>query len=679
MYKHKADSMSVTASKARPCDSCRRGKRRCDGPEQSDRVCSRCKQLHKACSYFDPSERPRSVRESYIDAVEARLRTVEDLLQQRVPEVLLMQELGSLAMSITPASTLRPRPEGDEVLAELPTSETWELVAMTYQQHRPNSPDHRGMSHASQTTIRRPAFWRTPDHEFQGERPEERNVDPTLPPPDQLASLVHAYFANWSANFPIFHRPLFEQQLLRAEFAQNQRFRVAVLLVCALGESRLAEDTGGTQHSQHRPGWKFFHQAEPFLRAPTPAEPQLLDLQIFFLASLYASIILGNSSAWTVFGMGIRLAHLANAHRREKYKNPKPNLLDELWKRTFWSYVAADRMTAASYGRPLIIKDESFDLDLPLEADDACWDIEDDEYPFLGTIRAEQSSCSFFVAHIKQMLILGFSIQTIYSLNRSRLLMGFVGHDWEQKITTETDQLLDEWAATLPNHLQWNPDEADLTRFVHSAFLSARHHTLRISAHNPFVRATAQKFAQAPRSSRSANDLTASLANCTAAAVAGTLRQVGWADPSFSCGLVLLINLFGFRSSLNEQEILRYMSLVHICLQALEVVSVNHPMAKQRRPPTHSTLHWPENQTVPISPNSDLPFLPTEKPAFAHTNDPALSQQAQPAEQQQTDNPFLRTPSPFCLEAIPIELQNQMTSGLRHPIRIYPPLPAEHA
>ncbi|KAH7087236.1 hypothetical protein BKA62DRAFT_678186 [Auriculariales sp. MPI-PUGE-AT-0066] len=94
-------------------------------------------------------------------------------------------------------------------------------------------------------------------------------------------------------------------------------------------------------------------------------------------------------------------------------------------------------------------------------------------------------------------------------------------------------------------------------------------------------------------------------------------------------------------------------------------------------PPTHSTIHWPENQTVPISPNSDLPFLPTEKPAFAHTNDPALSQQAQRVEQQ-PDNPFLRTPSPFCLEAIPIELQNQMTSGLRHPIRIYP-LPAEHA
>ncbi|KAH7096577.1 hypothetical protein BKA62DRAFT_675793 [Auriculariales sp. MPI-PUGE-AT-0066] len=182
----------------------------------------------------------------------------------------------------------------------------------------------------------------------------------------------------------------------------------------------------------------------------------------------------------------------------------------------------------------------------------------------------------------------------------------------------------------------------------------------------------------------SATDLTSSLAICTVAAVDGSkvlmavteqfprvLRQVGSADPAFFCGLVLLINLFGFRSSLNEQEILRYMSLVHICLQALEVVPVNHPMAKQRRPSFFS-LQTTNTFNDSLAGESDSSYLSKlglalpEQPAFVYTNDPALSQQAQGVEQQ-PDNPFLRTPSPFCLEAIPIELQNQMTSGLHLP------------
>ncbi|KAH7104290.1 hypothetical protein BKA62DRAFT_501892 [Auriculariales sp. MPI-PUGE-AT-0066] len=56
----------------RPCDLCRRGKRRCDGPYQPDRVCSRCRQLSKVCSYVDPAEYTGSTAQRYIDALQAR-------------------------------------------------------------------------------------------------------------------------------------------------------------------------------------------------------------------------------------------------------------------------------------------------------------------------------------------------------------------------------------------------------------------------------------------------------------------------------------------------------------------------------------------------------------------------------------------------------------------------------
>ncbi|KAH7099898.1 fungal-specific transcription factor domain-containing protein [Auriculariales sp. MPI-PUGE-AT-0066] len=422
--------MSVASSKdreisRRPCDQCRRGKRGCDGPEQADGVCSRCKRLYRACSYVDAVKDARSTRLAYIASLESRLQSVEALLHKHVPEALLMQELSTIAMYLKPLSAHQQGGKDALGVTTPPQLEPWdELVAQSLTNNGLTSPyNHQVSSHSARIFPRRPEFWCTPDHEFRMERPEKRYLDPILPPPERLALLVQAYFDDYNANFPIFHRQLFEQQLLDMGPARDQRFTVTVLLVCALGESRLSVGTGSTQKDQHSPGWNFFLRAEPFLRAPTPAEPQLLDIQSFFLATLYAVTVRGNSAAWTLFGAGTRLAYLANAHRRDRDMGRQPNLLDELWKRTFWAMVVVDRLSASFFGRPLIMKDESFDLDLPLEVDDASWDIDTPGWPLRDPTSMEPGSLSFFVCHIRMVLILGVSIRTIYSINRSRLLM----------------------------------------------------------------------------------------------------------------------------------------------------------------------------------------------------------------------------------------------------------------
>ncbi|KAH7099900.1 fungal-specific transcription factor domain-containing protein [Auriculariales sp. MPI-PUGE-AT-0066] len=429
--------MSVASSKdreipRRPCDQCRRGKRGCDGPEQADGVCSRCKRLSRACSYVDAVKDPRSARMAYIASLESRLQSVEALLHKHVPEALLMQELSTIAMYLRPLSAHRQGVEDAPGVITPPALDPWdELIAHSLTNNGLNN--HQVPSHSARIFPRRPEFWCTPDHEFRMERPEKRYLDPILPPPERLALLVQAYFDDYNANLPIFHRQLFEQQLLDTGPARDQSFTVAVLLVCALGESRLSVGTGSTQQDQYSPGWNFFLQAEPFLRVPTPTEPRLLDIQSFFLATLYAAIVRGNPAAWTLFGAGIRLAYLANAHRRARYVGRQPTLLDELWKRTFWAMVVVDRLSASFIGRPLIMKDESFDLDLPLEVDDASWDIDAPGRPLRDAPSVEPSSLSFFVCHIRMVLILGVSIRTIYSINRSQLLMGFVGSDWRSR------------------------------------------------------------------------------------------------------------------------------------------------------------------------------------------------------------------------------------------------------
>ncbi|KAH7099894.1 fungal-specific transcription factor domain-containing protein [Auriculariales sp. MPI-PUGE-AT-0066] len=465
------------------------------------------------------SQRPRSARMAYIASLESRLQSVEALLHKHVPEALLMQELSTFAMYLRPLSAHRQGGE-DAPGVTPPQLEPWdELVAQSLTNNGlTSSYNHQVPSHSAQIFPRRPEFWCTPDHEFRMERPEKRYLDPILPLQNDwhFSSKPTLTITTRISHFP---PPVVRATTIGHGPARDQSFTVAVLLVCALGESRLSVGTGSTQQDQHSPGWSFFLQAEPFLRVPTPAEPQLLDIQSFFLATLYAAIVRGNPAAWTLFGAGTRLAYLANAHRRDRYMGRQPTLLDELWKRTFWAMVVLDRLSASFIGRPLIMKDESFDLDLPLDVDDASWDIDAPGWPLRDPPSVKPSSLSYFVCHIRMVLILGVSIRTIYSINRSQLLMGFVGSDWEQQITSKIDNMLEEWALSVPTHLRWDPNAADLTHFVQSSLLSVRYHAIRINVHNPFMRTTAHGLSDAAQSGRTLSGLTSSLIICTEAAV----------------------------------------------------------------------------------------------------------------------------------------------------------------
>ncbi|KAH7104291.1 hypothetical protein BKA62DRAFT_501894 [Auriculariales sp. MPI-PUGE-AT-0066] len=394
------------------------------------------------------------------------------------------------------------------------------------------------------------------------------------------------------------------------------------------------------------------------------------------------------------------LAYLANAHRRARYNSQQPNLLDELWKRTFWALVVIDRIAVCRHGRPLLIRDETFDIELPLEVDDEFWDLSAAGYPLRNNISTNptQSLYSFFTAIIRQTLILGVCIRTIYSINRSRLLMGFVGSDWERQITSKIDHMLAEWVATVPNHLRWHPDTADLNRFVQSAFLSIRYHALRVNTHNPFMRTTVRDFTRAAPSSKAAADVSKSLAICTAAAVECSevlmavverhplcLEQPCWVDPPFVCGLVLLVNLFGFGSNLSNVDTRRLITCVQTCLQALTIISAADFDAVQRREtlkqlydelqqestprlsvePVARTVqsgdpsmsHWPENRAIPVSPDSPLPSLSTGQSASVFGSDPTGLHHA-PFFAQASDEAH----HPFRLDAIPPGLRHQMST-----------------
>jgi hypothetical protein len=76
---------------------------------------------------------------------------------------------------------------------------------------------------------------------------------------------------------------------------------------------------------------------------------------------------------------------------------------------------------------------------------------------------------SFFISLIKLQQILAFALRTIvhifcsyveyatkcnlqYSINKSKVFLGFFGQEWEQSILSELDSALNQWVDSVPDH-----------------------------------------------------------------------------------------------------------------------------------------------------------------------------------------------------------------------------------
>ena len=133
-----------------------------------------------------------------------------------------------------------------------------------------------------------------------------------------------------------------------------------------------------------------------------------------------------NYAAWSLSGIGLRLAQDVGAHRKKVYGNPiSPE--DESWKRTFWCLIAIDRLASSTMGRiPAIYDSEyaftfvfwrllihpSIDVDLPLEVDDEYWSPSDPSLAFQQPAD-KPAQASAFIKLLKLSSIMAYALQTI--------------------------------------------------------------------------------------------------------------------------------------------------------------------------------------------------------------------------------------------------------------------------
>ncbi|KAF8604607.1 hypothetical protein BDV93DRAFT_522316 [Ceratobasidium sp. AG-I] len=625
-----ADGAAKKRRVQRACDVCRRKKVRCDGATRPGNRCSNCIAFNFECSYVEAAKK-RGPPKGYVESLENRLEKMERLLQRLCPGADFTQSLGQHLTreqweaqrggkpnpppkakvadpnGSPPSNVLAGTRGTSTVVSPVAAKEEEDLISSDEESNLVN-----GMQKLAVTTFerrfhgkssglmlvkaarslkqeyvnaenidaepqqpnRRPEFWRANPWEWiDTEDPSWK--DKVQPPPSDLRdALIDLFFAHVNAFFPLLHRPLFESNIRDGLQYRDSAFACVLLLVCAVG-SRWSDDRRvfleQDEPLQHSAGWKFFEQVQ-FLRRSLLTPPKLFDLQIMVLAVMFLQGTSAPHSAWTVAGIGIRIAQDVGAHRRKVYRGGQGSIEDELWKRAFWILVVHDRVTSSALGRPCAIQDEDSDVGFPVEVDDEYWPHNSTDPAFVPKQPAgTPPRAAFFNCYLKLIQILGFALRTIYSINKSKILLGFVGPQWEQHIVAELDSALNKWIDSVPDHLRWDPNRENSLFFDQSATLYSTYYHVQILIHRPFI-----------PSPRKPSPLSfPSLAICTTAArscshVLDLQRRrshtilPGVMVAAFTSGIVLLINVWGQKKSGGTADPNGQIKDVHKCMDVLK-------------------------------------------------------------------------------------------------------------
>ncbi|KAK1220718.1 Gypsy retrotransposon integrase-like protein 1 [Marasmius sp. AFHP31] len=573
--------------------------------------CSSCVVTDSECSYLEAVKRQRPSK-AYVEGLENRVETLERLLRQFLSPEDYAQEVGPIPRTQETVTDIAPHLQSsmrvdkaveqmhttDEVVPQMEeakeahqesddlfVSENFTTSAISsdlrfygksssavfllraLDMGKEYTKNHPNAAHVDFLRRKRHKYWQICSWELDFINRFE-STSYMFPEQDLLHHLVDVYFNHINIFIPLLHRPTFLRQLQHELHLREEGFGAVVLLVCAnasrfSGDSRVRLDG---EESWLSAGWKWFNQVQ-LVRKALLSPPSLYDLQIYYLLCQFLQGSSITQASWTMIGTCLRLAQDAGAHR--KNMSGKTTVQDELMKRAFWAMVYMDYSISALTGKPRGLQEEDYDLDLPIECDDEYWEHPDPEQAWRQP-PGKPSTVSFFVSLLKLVKILALALRTIYSINKSRTLLGLVGPQWEQRIVTELDSALNKWVDTVPEYLRWDPSRDNDVFFRQSAELYTEYYLLQVLIHRQFI----------PSPKKPSPLSFPSLAICTNAARsciriadiqrrrAGTL-SLSSIGAVFSCGIILLLNIWEGRRSGVSGDPTKDMADVYKCMEAL--------------------------------------------------------------------------------------------------------------
>ncbi|KAF9018135.1 hypothetical protein BDZ89DRAFT_357526 [Hymenopellis radicata] len=306
-----------------------------------------------------------------------------------------------------------------------------------------------------------------------------------FPEPDLLEDLLNLYFTHHPACLPVFHEPSFRKDVASGLHHIDTSFGACLLQVCAIA-SRLSIDPRVYLDckTEASAGWKYFSQTTSISRSIFRA-PTLFDVQFCCLSAEY---ILGTSApqaGWAVIGLGMRLAVELGYHR---HRPQRPTVQSESEKRVFWILHFLDRHVSLYHGRPFCIRDEDFDVELPIDCDDEFWDTGNPDMDFKQP-PGRLSRLGAFLHHLRLSTIISFALRTLYGIRKSKKAAGLTTNAMDDSISI-IDSMLNSWFNAIPAHLRWEPSLDPNPYFGESAMLYMSYYMLQMLIHRPFIHKT---------------------------------------------------------------------------------------------------------------------------------------------------------------------------------------------
>ncbi|KAK7033440.1 fungal-trans domain-containing protein [Favolaschia claudopus] len=541
-----ADVRTQTGKTQRSCDFCR--KRKSDGPTKPETSCAHCLEFGLSCTYLQPIKKrgPKTTKKI----------TMEEMKKENE---MLRAQLKSLSVCAICSQKLHDKAPEPKTVAISTSSELDEAedneasdLAHRFSQFGLGSTRSRYFGSASNFALansaimmkekymgrpttfpfRRRMFWDTLPWE---EETLYRRPQYVYPPSDLMASLVTIYFDTVHPTHPIIHRPSFERALAEGLHLTDPDFGGTLLAVLSLA-SRYTNDcrvfVNMDSTASLSAGWKFAIQVQLM---PRIFEPTLYEIQTYALLSLF---LFGSSvpqASWIYIGLGIRCLQQRGEHRK-KPDASKSNLEAELWKRSFCMNLVVPLSSS------LLLTGDRYDVEFPVEIDDEYLDKGWDQPT------GKPSQLSYFVCHVRLCRILSDAMRRLYGPKREKVLLGWNGPEWEQRIVTEFDSTMNDFLDLIPAHLRWDPEHPpeDCAFFDQSASLYITYNYVLTAIHRPFI----QK-----RSTLTAT----SLSVCAAAARSiiqtadiwfrrfQRLPLSGFTNPLFVSGVILILYTLGNR------------------------------------------------------------------------------------------------------------------------------------
>ncbi|KAF7347206.1 Fungal-trans domain-containing protein [Mycena venus] len=239
-------------------------------------------------------------------------------------------------------------------------------------------------------------------------------------------------------------------------------------------------------------------------------------------------------------------------------------LTAELYKRVFWILVVVDTLMSFHNGRPAITKPSDFDVDLPRGCDEEYWGMPNAVQP-----EGKPSNCAFIPVYLQLMLIFGHIQRAVYPVN---------GQMCSENVVVQLDSALNKWVDTIPQHLKWDPHQANQIFLDQSAALYSTYYHAQILIHRPFIPAPGKE---------SIKTNFPSLAICAAAARAighvldvqtrrgrGLLHYPALSTALFDSAVVLLVNVWsvvGGRKPQTPEDFTRATADAQNCVRVLRL------------------------------------------------------------------------------------------------------------